>query len=153
MPTGNESSDVRFGQNENSYNKTDREMSGLVEIQIGGPNASIPVGNYPNTFDLTAGSEPLGTSSEDNPFYYPERVFERIDCTGPGQSYVTTERESISGEFTTCHPMDPGPYPGNNMVPDNVPSKQFSSKGPETHPKGPQMNAFGNNILGPVKGI
>src|SRR5271168_4493364 len=101
MPTGKEYEVVMFGQNENSYKQTDREMDGLHEVQIGGPNAMIPGGNYPHTFDRQAGSEP--TASGENA-YYPERVFEHIPCTGPSQDYVRTERESVSGEYGQIDP-------------------------------------------------
>lgn len=128
MPTGNEYSDVRFGDGDQSYKQTDREMSGGVDGQVGGPGNPLPQGNYPRIFDQTTGSEPLGTESDDNPFYYPNRSYETIKCTGPGQSYVTTERESISGEFGQCEAQPTGPYPGTDMVPSPSPSKQFSSK-------------------------
>ena len=85
------------------------------------------VGNYPRTFDSSAGQEPPGTQSEDNPFYYPEKVYEHITCTGPSQSYVNTERESVSGEYGQCQPGSFGPYPGTDIVPSPSPSRQFSS--------------------------
>ena len=130
MPTGNEYESVTFGQSEQSYKGTDREMAGGFD--------------KPST-------EPLGTPSEDNPFYYPQEVFDPIKCTGPGQSYVHTERESVSGEFGQCQPGETGPYPGDNMVPSSVSSKQFSSR-PITYPASPKKNAYGNNILGPLEG-
>lgn len=146
MPTGNEYSDVRFGQGDQSYKQTDREMSGGVDGQAAGPNSSVSAGSYPSVFDGAAGSEPLGPTEGE--VYYPQKAYEFIECTGPGQSYVRTERESVSGEYGQCgEPPAPGPYPGNNMVPDSVPPKQFSSR-PITYPKGPKTNAFGNNING-----
>jgi hypothetical protein len=127
MPTGNEFSDVRFGQGDQSYKQTDREMSPGWDKNVTAQGQQPTSGQYPNVYDRSAGSEPMGTESEDNPFYYPNRAFEYIKCSGPGQSYVTTERESISGEFTTCKPGETGPYPGTDMVPSPTPSKQFSS--------------------------
>lgn len=126
MPTGNEFEVVMFGQSEQSYKGTDREMAGGVEPQIGGPLGPSSPGSYPRTFDREAGSEP--TASGENA-YYPDRVFEHIPCTGPSQSYVTTERESVSGEYGQVDPsMTLGKYSsGDNMVPDTVPSRQFSS--------------------------
>lgn len=126
MPTGSEYTDVRFGQQDQSYKQTDREMSPGIEPQVGGPNASTPAGNYPNVYDREAGSESLGPTEGE--VYYPQRVFDHITCTGPGQSYVTTERESVSGEYGQCEATGNGPYPGTDIVPSPTPSKQFSSK-------------------------
>jgi len=94
----------------------------------------------------------MAENDSDNPIYYPNKAFEVIPCTGPGQSYVTTERESVSGEYGQCYENEAGPYPGPDIVPSSVPSKQFSTKPfsfpTETTPK----NAFGNNVLGPLEG-
>jgi hypothetical protein len=129
MPTGNEFQDVRFGQQDQSYKQTDRDMSPGWDANVTSEGQQPTSGQYPNVYDRQAGSEPLGTSSEDNPFYYPQRVFDEIQCTGPGQSYVMTERESIGGEFNACHPgLELGKFTSaDNIVPDTVPSKQFSS--------------------------
>jgi len=121
MPTGNEYSDVRFGQQDQTYKQTDRQMSGGVEGQVSGPTSSVASGSYPNTFDREAGSEPT------SPQYYPEDVFNPIHCTGPSQSYVTSERESVSGEYGQSDGITNALYPGTNMVPSPTPSKQFSS--------------------------
>ena len=122
MPTGNEFSVVLYGNGDQSYKQTDREMSGGIEPQIGGPGNPLPSGNYPRTFDREAGSDPMTPSG------YPEQVFSDISATGPGQSYTQTERQSVSGEYGQSDGITNPLYPGNNMVPDNVPSKQFSSK-------------------------
>jgi hypothetical protein len=127
MPTGNEFTDIRFGSTgDQSYKQTDGEMSGGVDPRMTGPDGPSSPGSYPRTFDREAGSEPLPTEGE---VYYPQRVFEQITCTGPGQSYVTTSREQVSGEYGQCDGQAPGgPYPGTDMVPSPTPSKQFSSK-------------------------
>lgn len=150
MPTGNEFSAVMFGQQDQSYKQTDREMSPGQDFQIGGPNNVPPSGNYPNVFDRNPGTEPTASGEQ---AYYPDRVFETIPCTGPSQSYVTSERESVSGEYGQSDGLTNPLYPGTNMVPSPTPSKQFSSK-PETYPgAGVKKNAFGNNVLGPLEGV
>jgi hypothetical protein len=128
MPTGSEYQDVRLGSGDQSYKGTDREMSPGWDANVTAAGQQPTSGQYPNVYDRAAGQEPMGTESEDNPFYYPNRAYEYIKCTGPGQSYVTTERESVSGEFNMCRPGETGPYPGTDMVPSPTPSKQFSSK-------------------------
>lgn len=122
MPTGNEFSVVMFGQQNQEYKQTDREMSPGQDFQIGGPNASTPPGNYPNVYDRQAGSEPAG------PDNYPEGVYNHIPATGQAQDYVTSERESVSGEYGQSDGITMPVYPGTNMVPSPTPSKQFSSK-------------------------
>lgn len=79
--------------------------------------------------------------ADDDPIYYPEKVFEEIPCTGPGQSYVRTERESVSGEYGQC---ESEPLSGSN--------EWKSSSRPLVHPPAGKKNAFGNNILGPLEG-
>jgi len=97
-------------------------MAPGYEGQINGPDGPLPVGNYPRTFDREAGSEPT------SPDYYPEQVFSNIPCTGPSQSYVTSERESVSGEYGQSDGITNPIYPGTDMVPSPTPSMQFSSK-------------------------
>lgn len=152
MPTGNEYTDVQLGGGDQSYKQTDREMSGGVQPQIGGPAGPSSSGSYPQVYDRQAGSEPLGSPSDDNPYYYPQEVFNYIKCTGPGQSYVNSERESISGEYGMCRPMPTGPYPGTDMVPSPTESMGLKGKPIGTPGPGVQKNAFGNNVLGPVEG-
>src|SRR6266550_8881877 len=127
MPTGNEFTDVRFGSTGNqSYKQTDREMSPGIEPQIGGPDGPSSPGSYPRTFDQQAGEEPLVPTEGE--VYYPQKVYQFIKCSGPGQDYVQTSREQVSGEYGQCgEPPAPGPYPGTDMVPSPTPSKQFSS--------------------------
>ena len=122
-PTGNEYSDVRYGQSEQSYKQTDREMSGGIEPQIGGPMGPSSVGSYPRTFDRQEGREPEG------PDYYPEDVYNHIPATGEAQWYTSTERQSVSGEYGQVDPnLTLGKYSsGDNIVPTPSPSKQFSS--------------------------
>jgi len=135
MPTGNEYSDVRLSNssgNDQSYKQHEQEENPKGGAYGQGNESTAPQptsGQYPNTFDRATPSEPLGTQSDDNPFYYPQKVFDRIPCTGPGQSYVQTERESVSGEYgqSDCRGMLGDYLQGDNMVPDPVPSKQFSS--------------------------
>lgn len=122
MPTGNEYSTVMYGQNDQNYTTTDREMAAGVQPQIGGPSGPSPAGNYPNVYDRQAGSEPT------SPDYYPEQMYSPIPCTGPGQSYVNSERQSVSGEYGQSDGITNPIYPGTDMVPSPTPSKQFSSK-------------------------
>jgi hypothetical protein len=125
MPTPNEFSDYRFGSTgDESYKQTDREMDGGVGGQGMGPLGPQPsTGQYPNTFDRPAGSEPMTPSN------YPETVFGRIAASGSAQWYTQTERQSVSGEYgqSDCKGMLGDYLQGDNMVPDPVPSKQFSS--------------------------
>lgn len=123
MPTGSEFEAVLYGQSQESYKQTDREMSPGVEPQIVGPTGPSSPGSYPRTFDRETGSEPS------SPSYYPQQVFDAIPCAGPSQDYRMTERESVSGEYGQCRPgMDLGKYSqGDNIVPSTIPSKQFSS--------------------------
>src|SRR5271165_7152416 len=100
MPTGNEYSAVHFGQQDQSYKQTDREMSGGLDPRIGGPLGPSSQGSYPNTFDREAGSEPMTPSG------YPEEVFRHIPATGPPEWYTQTERQSVSGEYGQVNPSD-----------------------------------------------
>jgi len=122
MPTGNEFTDVRFGQQDETYKQTDREMSGGIEPQIGGGLPAPSAGSYPLVYDSQAGSEPS------SPDLYPQRVFTAIPATGPAEDY-TSHGGSRGGEYGQVNPsMTLGRYySGDNMVPDSVPSKQFSS--------------------------
>jgi hypothetical protein len=125
MPTPNDFTDNRFvGPGGQSYKQTDREMDGGVGGQGMGPLGPQPSsGQYPNTFDRPAGSEP--SRSE----LYPETVFGQIAGSGPAQWYTQSERQSVSGEYgqSDCRGMLGDYLQSDNMVPDPVPSKQFSS--------------------------
>src|ERR1700757_3465912 len=123
MPTGNEFSDVRLGSGDQGYKQTDREMSGGDFGQSTGQTAPQPSsGQYPNTFDGAAGSEPETIS------HYPDHAFQNIAASGPAQHYGQTERESVSGEYGQSDAITAPYYPGTNMVPSSTPSKQFSGK-------------------------
>jgi hypothetical protein len=123
MPTGSEFSDVRMGSGDQSYKQTDREMSGGVDGQTTGPAGPNVAGNYPNVYDRQMGSEPTTPSN------YTERAFSGVSATGPKQDYTTSERQSVSGEYGfTDQPNLNGVFVSDNMVPQPVASKQFSSK-------------------------
>jgi len=126
MPTGNEFVAVHFGQQEQSYKQNEQESrSGEYGNSTRQTEPAPSAGSYPSVFDRQAGSEPLATGEAQN--YYPEKVFQQIDCTGPGQSYVQSERESVSGEYDQAAPGNfLGKFTnGDDIVPEPVQSKQF----------------------------
>jgi hypothetical protein len=114
MPTPNDFSNVQFGAQQQDYktSSTDSEQRPGIYGQVDDSTLPTPQsGDYPRIFDSGAGEHYIPT-----PGNYP------IDYTR-----VMIPGGAAPSEYGQAQGQTGGYYPGPDIVPDNVPSKQFSS--------------------------
>lgn len=124
MPTSNDFSDFRFAPQQDDYKQSSMEQKDRSALMKDNEPMlpEVGQGNYPRIFDREAGSEPV------SPDLYIDRVYKDVSATGPGQSYTSTERQSVSGEYGfTDQPNLNGVFVSDNMVPTPSRSMQFNS--------------------------